>query len=369
MNRRKLYKIADEYWRSQLKKSEKAREYLLSRGIIERTWDKYGLGFAPSDGRELFEILLAESSLYAILDSGLFVVDGIRTKANLRYRITFPIVKDGTTESFTARSIDPSNPVRYKHISGWLKWIYNEDLLSYPIVVVTEGPLDALSVSQAGFPSVATFGTSGKRFAEKFDKQRLVYIAYDNDQKEDGTNPGLDHAIKLGVSIRRSHSIPVHIIEIPALEKAGADPNDFLRASENPKKDFAKIVNKAKSINSYPQYWEIVRNLKEQETRKKRRTRNSTTLDDLKAIPIEEVASKYIDELTVTDNAIYCRCPFHEDKNPSMALYLDTNTFICRGASCGKRGDVIQFVQYADGVSFTEACRRLKEGSYGSSED
>ena len=37
------------------------------------------------------------------------------------------------------------------------------------------------------------------------------------------------------------------------------------------------------------------------------------------------------------------RCPFHEDKTPSMQIYPNTNTYNCFG--CGKTGDVIQFIQ------------------------
>ena len=37
------------------------------------------------------------------------------------------------------------------------------------------------------------------------------------------------------------------------------------------------------------------------------------------------------------------KCPFHEDKNPSLKLYYETNTFNCFG--CSANGDVIEFIQ------------------------
>lgn len=40
-------------------------------------------------------------------------------------------------------------------------------------------------------------------------------------------------------------------------------------------------------------------------------------------------------------------CPFHEDKNPSMKIYPNTNTFNCFG--CGKNGDQIEFCTLKEG--------------------
>ena len=37
------------------------------------------------------------------------------------------------------------------------------------------------------------------------------------------------------------------------------------------------------------------------------------------------------------------KCPFHDDKTPSMKIYPETNTYHCFG--CGKTGDQIQFIQ------------------------
>jgi len=50
-------------------------------------------------------------------------------------------------------------------------------------------------------------------------------------------------------------------------------------------------------------------------------------------------------------------CPFHDDKTPSFCVTPDKGLFYCFG--CGKSGDVIQFVQFADGQSFEGACEYL----------
>ena len=50
-------------------------------------------------------------------------------------------------------------------------------------------------------------------------------------------------------------------------------------------------------------------------------------------------------------------CPFHEEAEGSFTVYADTERWYCFG--CGKGGDVLDFLQRAEGVSLPEAIRRL----------
>jgi DNA primase len=54
-------------------------------------------------------------------------------------------------------------------------------------------------------------------------------------------------------------------------------------------------------------------------------------------------------------------CPFHNDKNPSLRIYEDTNTFHCFG--CHKGGDAITFVRLHFGYGFRQAVEYLTGGS------
>jgi DNA primase catalytic core len=54
-------------------------------------------------------------------------------------------------------------------------------------------------------------------------------------------------------------------------------------------------------------------------------------------------------------------CPFHEDRNPS--LHVTPAKRLWRCVSCHATGNVIQFVQRFDGVSFRHACELLKAGT------
>jgi DNA primase catalytic core len=51
-------------------------------------------------------------------------------------------------------------------------------------------------------------------------------------------------------------------------------------------------------------------------------------------------------------------CPFHDDKNPS--LHVTSGKRLWRCVSCQATGNMIQFVQKFDGVSFRHACELLK---------
>ncbi len=52
------------------------------------------------------------------------------------------------------------------------------------------------------------------------------------------------------------------------------------------------------------------------------------------------------------------KCPFHEDKTPSLKVYINTNTFNCFG--CGKAGDQIEFIQLKENCSKHEAITKAK---------
>ena len=52
------------------------------------------------------------------------------------------------------------------------------------------------------------------------------------------------------------------------------------------------------------------------------------------------------------------KCPFHGDKDPSLKVYTNTNTFNCFG--CGKSGDQIEFIQLKENCSKHEAIVKAK---------
>lgn len=55
------------------------------------------------------------------------------------------------------------------------------------------------------------------------------------------------------------------------------------------------------------------------------------------------------------------RCPFHEDREPSLVVTPSKNLWNCLGA-CGEGGDVIRWVMKSEGVSFRHAVELLRGG-------
>lgn len=55
------------------------------------------------------------------------------------------------------------------------------------------------------------------------------------------------------------------------------------------------------------------------------------------------------------------KCPFHDDRTPSLVVREDRGLYRCFGAGCGAGGDVVQFVKEWFGVEFREALLRAGE--------
>lgn len=76
-----------------------------------------------------------------------------------------------------------------------------------------------------------------------------------------------------------------------------------------------------------------------------------------KATPLPAMASPYLTNPRHVGNRIVARCPFHTEKTPSFAIFIDTNTYHCFG--CQANGDVIDFLMKLDGIPFADAVKRL----------
>lgn len=84
-------------------------------------------------------------------------------------------------------------------------------------------------------------------------------------------------------------------------------------------------------------------------------------ISDIKSrLSILTVLSHY--GLKPNRNKMLC-CPFHNDKNPSMQVYPDTNTVFCFSGNCVKNGkaiDTIQFIQDRENISKHEAIKKAE---------
>ena len=201
-HRKKLYKIleeADGLFRKALKldpKSGQAVNYLKNRGLTGTIAHRFGLGFAPSGWRFLFDHLGQNTEhKKQLLESGLTVINQQgREYDRFRDRIIFPI-RDirGRTIAFGGRVLDNSKPkylnspeTKLFHKSNTLYGIYEarQACRSLDRVLVVEGYMDVVALAQYGIDfAVATLGTSlTSHHLDRLNRQtEQVIVCFDGD--------------------------------------------------------------------------------------------------------------------------------------------------------------------------------------------
>ena len=81
-------------------------------------------------------------------------------------------------------------------------------------------------------------------------------------------------------------------------------------------------------------------------------------------ISVERLAGARGIQLRRSGRRLMGLCPFHKDTNPSLSIDPVKNEWHCFG--CGRAGDVIEWVKYAEGVSFNHAVELLKRDYFPS---
>lgn len=76
-------------------------------------------------------------------------------------------------------------------------------------------------------------------------------------------------------------------------------------------------------------------------------------------VSIQRLAEARGIKLTRSGKELIGLCPFHDDRNPSLNIDPAKNVWHCKGA-CGEGGDVIRWVERAEGVSYTHAVELLR---------
>jgi len=233
---------AVQFFRLQLKTgtATNAREYLDKRGLKPETQDRFEIGFAPDGWQNLWDHLRAKSvSDDLILACGLAkpsTRDNGRPYDTFRNRIMFPI-RDarGRCIAFGGRAMDPSDNAKYLNSPETLLFDKSRTLYNHgpareaagkgAPLVVTEGYMDVIALSEAGFgATVAPLGTA----VTEHQLALLWRIADEPIIALDGDTAGLRAAMRV-----IDHALPM--LEAGkslrfALMPEGRDPDDVIRA-------------------------------------------------------------------------------------------------------------------------------------------
>ncbi len=236
----KLFKMMEEaatFYQFNLKNSkagEEAFAYLIQRELSPKTIDHFKLGYAPSFGDTLYQVLKDKG--YAVSD--MIKLGIVKQNNDGKYydlfsdRVIFPVTDpEGRVVGFSGRTLSSKEQVKY--INSPETVIFKKGFLLYHLyeslsdirknkqMILFEGFFDVISSYQAGITNgVATMGTAlTKNQAQLMRKYSpSVVIAYDGD------SAGLkatDHAIPL----LEQTGIKTEVLVIP--EKM--DPDEFIK--------------------------------------------------------------------------------------------------------------------------------------------
>ncbi len=73
------------------------------------------------------------------------------------------------------------------------------------------------------------------------------------------------------------------------------------------------------------------------------------------------VLAHYKIDTTGSGDELRCCCPFHSDDRPSLTVNNDKLVFNCHAASCGEKGNILDFVAYMEDSDLRPAAIKLAE--------
>jgi DNA primase len=163
--------LAAKFYKSRLKESERAVDYLKRRGLSGQTAARFGMGYAPEGWRPL-EAAVPDYQALGMVDSGLVIAgDDDKRYDRFRDRIMFPIRNPrGQVIGFGGRVLDqgepkylnsPETPVFVKGRELYGLYEAKEALRRENCAIVVEGYMDVVMLAQYGVDNaLATLGTA-----------------------------------------------------------------------------------------------------------------------------------------------------------------------------------------------------------------
>lgn len=264
-------------------------------------------------------------------------------------RITIPIPRRDGTIAFFKLARDPEDvEVAPKMLTspGATAELYGWDTLRREPerVVICEGEFDRLVLEARGFPAVTS--TAGAltflaEWAEAIAKVPQVFVCFDRDEA------GREGALKVARLLPQAR-----IVDLPEEVGDHGDVTDFLVRLKRKARDFdALLQNAAPARHEERDVPPSALPLPLSESLRERVARTK------EAISIDQVVGLYV-PLRLSGAKRIGRCPFHEDRTPSLVCFPQTRTFHCFG--CGAHGDALAFLGRYLNLSFLEALDTLE---------
>ncbi len=239
-------------------KATEHEKYIKKRGLSPSTITKFGIG-ASLDYDGLPGYLKSKGYRYEDMIAAGVVTekefDGKKRYSDFEAkRLIFPIINAmGEVIAFGGRVLEKTDFGKYKNTKETFLFVKNKTLYNInrikkmrskdaiPSVIMVEGYMDAISLSEAGFENVvASMGTSLTKEQARLLKRYTenVYISYDGDFAGQSANVR-------GLEILKNEGLNVKVITLPD----GLDPDDLIKKSGA--EAYQKLIEEALPLIDY----------------------------------------------------------------------------------------------------------------------
>ncbi|HZZ31931.1 MAG TPA: DNA primase [Phenylobacterium sp.] len=236
--------LAAQWFEAELRRptGREARAYLEKRGLPEKDWARFRLGFSPPGRTALKDYLVAKGARPGeLVETGLLIApeEGGAPYDRFRDRIIFPIGDPrGRIVSFGGRAMDPQ--ARAKYLNGPETSVFHKGHQLYGLaearkiiaaapaeehlpLVVVEGYMDVIACQRGAIPAVAAMGTAlGEEQMEMLWRHHPEpTLSFDGDRAgRQAAERTMDRALPL---LKPGKSFQFAIVE------GGKDPDEVLR--------------------------------------------------------------------------------------------------------------------------------------------
>ncbi len=235
---------------------KKALEYLLKRGITEKTIELFKLGYAPAEWTGFFNFARKKGISQDLMVKAGLVSPGKDSSCydRFRNRIMFPIFNiSGKVAGFGGRTLEEGEKRGPKYLNSPETAVFDKSSILYGLhlardeirrekkALVMEGYTDVITAYQSGIKNaVASLGTALSTNQGRLLRYQseTVVTAYDSDSAGEA-------ATWRGLSVLQSSGCLVQVVEMPP----GTDPDGFIRS--HGAAAFTKLVDEARPLMEY----------------------------------------------------------------------------------------------------------------------
>lgn len=224
-----LWRVTEDY-HNFLLEMPGAFNYLLNRGLKDKTIRKYKLGY--TDGRVLNLMFASERKL--ALDTGIMNKNGFEM---MSHRITIPnIIGDNQVDFIMGRTVT-NDTIKYLGARIPKPLIGFHEVRTAPLIFMVEGQFDWLTLRQWGYPAICVSGNHLKPYSRlPLEDKYILYIA-DIEDSGEGMRAGKEIVGKFG-----DKGILVDLTELREKHKIAKLDINALAQFPDGESEFAEIV-------------------------------------------------------------------------------------------------------------------------------